>query len=157
MDLSAAQHTQVVRLEKLLSLEEINAIHDAARAVGPRLGSEYRKSDLTWSVLFLHTDGLFRQLLPELHTKLRQAACRVFAEQSWGAAAQFEGAALRCAEYHTMGERGLLNDPGHYDLGSLVTLDVMLARPGEDFDGGVFRRRSPAARWRGTRLPRATR
>ena len=29
-----------------------------------------------------------------------------------------------------------MGDPGHFDAGSLVTCDMMLAAPGTDFEGG---------------------
>lgn len=45
---------------------------------------------------------------------------------------------IRVAEYHRMGPGGELRDPRHYDLDSLVTVDVMLTRRGTDFEGGDF-------------------
>ena len=45
---------------------------------------------------------------------------------------------FRTVECHEYGAGGRLSAARHYDAGSLVTIDVMLARPGEDFDGGTF-------------------
>ncbi|KNC83571.1 hypothetical protein SARC_04176 [Sphaeroforma arctica JP610] len=39
-------------------------------------------------------------------------------------------------EYHKMEMHGALPDPRHYDLDSLVTIDMMLAAPGKDYEGG---------------------
>ena len=45
---------------------------------------------------------------------------------------------FRTVEYHEVTAGGALPDPGHFDGGSLVTVDVMLRRPGVDFEGGGF-------------------
>ena len=39
-------------------------------------------------------------------------------------------------EVHEYGPGGKLNADRHYDAGSLITLDLMLAAPGRDFTGG---------------------
>ena len=43
----------------------------------------------------------------------------------------------RVVEYHTVTPGGALRHEEHYDSGSIYTFDVMLARPGDDFDGGA--------------------
>jgi hypothetical protein len=49
------------------------------------------------------------------------------------------GIAPRCIEYHEVGAGGALADPQHYDHGSLLTLDIMLADGAAgDFEGGAF-------------------
>ena len=42
---------------------------------------------------------------------------------------------MRCAELHDVRAGGALRDPGHFDGGSVVTVDVMLS---DDFEGGEF-------------------
>ena len=50
-----------------------------------------------------------------------------------------ETAADDCVvEIHDVGPAGGLPDLNHFDGGSLITLDVMLSRPGIDFGGGNF-------------------
>ena len=44
--------------------------------------------------------------------------------------------AIRCAEHHVVTPGGSLPDPTHFDSGSLLTIDIMLADPAVDFDGG---------------------
>lgn len=53
------------------------------------------------------------------------------------------GLELRCAELHEGAVGGALGDPRHFDSGSVVTIDVMLARPGVDFEGGHFETLEP--------------
>ena len=73
MEVKAAQSTKVARCPGLLSKQEIDQLHEAAQKAAPDCGSEVRRSDGTWKVVFLHTDGLLQTLLPELHAKLHQA------------------------------------------------------------------------------------
>ena len=78
--------------------------------------------------------------LGPLRTCLRE---QVDAEQGWGLLprdrAEYDSAVgTRCAEYHTMLRGGSLPEPQHHDAGSLLTIDLLLARPGVDFQGGVF-------------------
>jgi hypothetical protein len=93
---------------------------------------------MAWRVLYLQAEGAFERLLPELHAKLRRAVADVDAAQGWGLLARLppDEWAVRCAEYHQMGPSRGLSDPGHYDTGSLITVDVMLSRPGVDHEGG---------------------
>jgi predicted 2-oxoglutarate/Fe(II)-dependent dioxygenase YbiX len=44
---------------------------------------------------------------------------------------------VRCIEYHHVRPGGSLPDPKHHDVGSLVTIDVLLCEP-TDFTGGEF-------------------
>ena len=43
---------------------------------------------------------------------------------------------FRTVEYHEYGVGGQLKTERHLDAGSLITLDIMLAEPGVDYDGG---------------------
>ena len=45
----------------------------------------------------------------------------------------------RCVEFHEMSEGGALADAKHYDSGSVLTIDVLLADPRVDFEGGDLR------------------
>lgn len=44
----------------------------------------------------------------------------------------------RVIEHHLVSPGGSLADPFHFDEGSIITADVMLAEPGVDFEGGRF-------------------
>ncbi len=45
---------------------------------------------------------------------------------------------MRCAEFHEVYPGGALPQKEHFDGGSLVTVDIMLADPDKDFTGGTF-------------------
>ena len=44
---------------------------------------------------------------------------------------------VRCVEYHTVQPGGGLPDPKHHDIGSLLTVDILLS-PRAEFGGGTF-------------------
>ena len=44
---------------------------------------------------------------------------------------------MRCVEYHTVQPGGGLPDPKHHDIGSLLTVDILLS-PRAEFGGGTF-------------------
>jgi hypothetical protein len=106
---------------------------------------------------YLSTDNLLERHDPALVRRLVQAAREADIAQQWGllhppasASAGSEGGEIgdsindrdylnvRVMELHDVEPGGALSDKMHFDGGSLVTLDVMLSRPGLDFDGGCF-------------------
>jgi hypothetical protein len=114
----------------------------------------------TWEVKYLHTNGYFAHALPDIADKLIAAAVSADRAQGWGLLQHdvdgsltgsvnrkssllvpLEDMRVRCAEYHRMERGGSLADPGHFDQGSLITVDVMLEQPGDSFQGGAFRTR----------------
>jgi len=140
-----AQRTNVVRLPKFLSDQEIDSLHKFHAELKPQLGSAGRTSGNQaaayrqgkWETAYLSTDGLFAQRMPELRRQLMEAAQRVDSD-NW----QLLGRAVapvvpRCVEYHTVEPGGSLPFPTHYDAGSLITIDVMLADRSE-YEGGEF-------------------
>lgn len=142
MESAAARATRVASLAGVLTAADIEALHTTAAGVWNPKAVEQRAPAASatpgaWTVLYIHTDGWLERLLPELHAKLVAAARRADRE-NWGLFEGIDEVSVRCAEYHRMATGGSLADPTHYDLGSLVTLDVMLTRPGDDFEGGAF-------------------
>lgn len=137
MDVANAQRTQVVRLEKFLSLEEIEMIHSTAKA---KLESNAADSGAleahtdSWKVLYLQSDDLFRQKLPVLRQRILEAVRQVD-EDNWCLFDNVDHVNIRVVEYHQMDEYGELADPKHYDLNSLLTMDIMLSEDGS-FEGG---------------------
>jgi hypothetical protein len=100
----------------------------------------------------LSTNNLLEEQHPELVQRLIEAAREADRAQSWGILAprssqtetetETEGVDaclnVRVMELHDVDPGGALSDTKHFDGGSLVTLDVMLSSPPEDFDGGSF-------------------
>ena len=144
---SVAQLTKVVVIKGLLSLPEINAVRDQVGAAhrSGLLGTLRRGTDGlqsqegAWRTNFLHSEGFFSDKMPALRDKLWQTVCRVDSE-NWDLFGQrdLESINFRTVESHKYGSGGKLSELGHYDSGSLLTLDIMLSEPGVDFDGGNF-------------------
>ena len=140
-----AQLTRVVRLPKFFSKEEVDQIHALHQDVGSRVGTSGRTASNqaasyhtgVWEVAYLSTDSHFRDKLPGLREKLVQAATQVDDDEHWGLLRGREHVRPRCIEYHVVGPNGSLPYPHHHDIGSLITVDVMLAEDG-DFTGGTF-------------------
>jgi hypothetical protein len=109
VDESTAQRTQAVRVRRLLSGEDIEALHRAGAEIARRRPdstvdrSAWGQPEGTWLVTFLNTDGAFEQALPALHAKVRAAAVAVDRAQ-WNLTAGVADGQLnyRVAEYHTM-------------------------------------------------------
>ncbi|CAK0824401.1 unnamed protein product, partial [Prorocentrum cordatum] len=149
MDPSDAQATKAVLVEGFLGPADLEAIESLAhRAEG--LGREVREvrsaplSD-SWEVLFLQAGGLFEAEAPGLARRLAslaRAACRAH-----GWVEDADDMRLRVVEYHRQRAPGPgLPDSHHYDLDSLVTVDVMLSAPGADFRGGALSTLEPGGR-----------
>lgn len=133
MDVLEAQRTRVVRLPALLSTAEISAVR--------QLATEFRElpghnKPVSWQCLFLQRDRFFMERAPELFEKLRETVLRGD-RKNWGLIG--DGACnLRVAEFHThTAPSEGLPDPHHYDMDSLVTIDVILGDG--PFEGGCFR------------------
>lgn len=146
----------MVRLPGFLATEEIEAIHRICQAFPYDEAIEYRGSSLgdrsnhlpldSWKVLFLHTEHYLRDRLPDLAQRLREAVIQVDSASGWGLVQQIGGEErmrMRCAEYHSYTQGAGLGDPGHFDSGSLCTIDIMLERPDMDFEGGYFSTTEP--------------
>lgn len=79
---------------------------------------------------YLQTSGIFHRRLHWLYARIRRLALTQIKVNGW----KFQGHNLsmfnvRVAEYHDMYKGGSLPYPEHYDIGSLVTVDIMLQKP----------------------------
>jgi hypothetical protein len=135
MPVADAQRTQVVRLEKFLSMEEIQLIQSVAKdalifpsGVGVQVHTD------SWKVLYLQNNDVFRRKLPVLRGRILEAI-RTVDKCNWSLFDNVEHVHIRVVEYHHMDEFGELADPKHYDLNSLLTMDIMLSEEGA-FEGG---------------------
>ena len=137
-----AQATPVVRLPAFLSpdeIAEIDAFHAAQSDACGRLAkaSCAVTGAALWSTTYLSTDRRFNQRFPELLQRMLTAA-RAADVANFGDFGSRAVLKPRVVEYHTVTPGGALKHEQHYDSGSIYTFDVMLARPGDDFDGGEF-------------------
>ena len=139
MDVSSAQQTEVVLLEKFLSNEEIESIHKVAKAELASIGKATEGTALTahsdsWKVLYLQHNGLFQQKLSTLRQRILEAVRKVD-QDNWCLFDKVNHVNIRVVEYHQNEVHHELGDPKHYDLNSLVTMDLMLSEDGA-FEGG---------------------
>lgn len=136
MDVAHAQQTQVVRLEKFLSISEIESIHTVAQAELASRSKGLEVHSDSWRVLYLQTHNLFQQKLSAVRQRILDAI-REVDSKNWHLFDNVDHFNIRVAEYHQMDQHGALPDPKHYDLNSLLTMDIMLS-DNESFEGGNF-------------------
>ena len=142
-----AQRIPAVRLPAFLSNAEIQRLRDevAHAQIEQQVGMLERDVNESptaygvWRTSYLHTGGFLRQRMPELHAKLQHAMKKVDAEH-WQLLSQKNDRRLhlRTCECHEYGAGGGLSTDEHFDAGSCITIDVMLAEPGVDFQGGAL-------------------
>ena len=136
-----AQATPVVRLPAFLSSEEIVEI-DAFHAAQSHACGRLAKASCAvtgaalWTTTYLSTDRRFNARFPGLLARML-AAARAADRAHFGDYASRVDVVPRVVEYHTVTPGGALRHEEHYDSGSIYTFDLMLARPGDDFDGGA--------------------
>ncbi|KAL7539631.1 LOW QUALITY PROTEIN: hypothetical protein ACHAXR_010094 [Thalassiosira sp. AJA248-18] len=139
MDVATAQRTQVVRLEKFLSLEDIEMIHAVANAelasIGEATNGALEAHTDSWKVLYLQHRNTFQRKLPALRKRILDMVRQVDKSQNWCLFDNVDHVNIRVVEYHQMDEFGELSDPKHYDLNSLLTIDIMLSDD-DAFEGG---------------------
>lgn len=165
MDVFSAQSTSAILIPSFLTEAEAMSIHTLAGkrvAADPcssiaegvpvktahRLGREIRsRTSSLWEVLFLQTDGAFATALPDIREKALAVVREIDTREQWGLLTPIKSSdesdggpwevSCRVVEYHTqVAPTDGLRDIYHYDQDSLITLDVMLSDPGEDFTGG---------------------
>ena len=133
-----AQATPVVRLPAFLSPDEIAEIDAFHAATSHECGRLAKASCAVtgaalWTTTYLSTDRRFNQRFPELLQRMLTAA-RAADVAHFGDFGSRAVLKPRVVEYHTVTPGGALKHEQHYDSGSVYTFDVMLARPGDDFD-----------------------
>ncbi|CAJ1413175.1 unnamed protein product [Effrenium voratum] len=122
-DVLVAQRSQVVRAGRL-DMEDLAALRALAMA---DLGSEVRSpGSAAWQVMFLQSDGFFETHAPKLLQRLSCLARSVALQEGWLSKSQAERLQARVVEWHCQESPGPgIPDPRHYDMDSLVTVDVM--------------------------------
>lgn len=120
-----AEAAPVSELRPCLSLAEVDEVHAVARALRQR--PHVYESSPQHEAKFLHAGGHFARAAPALCEKLLALMRR-----RWPSPC-----AVRCVEYHEYRPGGALLDAGHRDVGSNLTLSVLLSDPRE-LGGGIF-------------------
>ena len=143
----AAQETRVIRLPRYVNEEEIEEIkaHVAEMRRQHEVGMLERGEDGrpklngAWQTAYLHTENAFERRMGPLYDRMKTTMREVDA-QNWRVTSAFPSSevnfrTIECHEYHAGGR---LTDARHFDAGSIITMDIMLAEPGVDFDDGEF-------------------
>lgn len=139
-----AQRTEVVALRSFLTRDEVAALKAEIAACGGGVARIERSARGApafigpWVTTYVHTGGVFAAKFGPLRRRLVDAARAVDAESWRVLGADAGGVNVRTCEFHRYGRGGALCAERHYDAGSLITMGLMLSRPGVDFDGGAF-------------------
>ena len=151
----ATERTATRVIRNVLTIEDVAQCRQAAAtqappAHGPTKTSKYRgepcealcrlSRDVAYTedhiALYLHRGGHFRTNFGELQQRL--VSCMRSQPGEWGD--PDEPMHIRCIELHTYTQGGRLAEPGHKDMGSRLTMVVLLSSP-DEFDGGKVRMR----------------
>ena len=140
-----AQRCSVVHVPSVFSRSDILAIF-ALRERHRSLLGQSPNARRGWRTTYISADGLFREHEPELLARCSRLTQlvdpRLFAAEDSDSDGDSElvravlaelQLQVRCAEVHEAWRGGSLSDPTHYDIGSVVTVDVMLD---DAFEGG---------------------
>jgi len=163
IDVDAARQTRVVHRTGALTADDIAQIlkvqGDIARKEQALENNPQNKQHLNKSCTFLNRppQDPLRTQAPQVLGKLLRAAVAAFDQGCWGhegagTATSGQGCdgpligidvrklSIRNVECWEYGVGGKLDNPLHFDAGSIVTIVAMLA---EDFEGGTFRTFEP--------------
>jgi len=134
-------------LRTLLSDDDIQSIRDYAKQIygsaEPDVGMvDYGNGH---HATYLHHGGFmhddcwrtFQQACAPLLARMIEQVKRAADESKLCACHEFDVLNIRCIEYHLYGPGAGLEDKGHTDLGSTLTLSALLSDPGQ-CTGGVF-------------------
>ena len=138
-DPERADTAPVVRIPGLFNPDEVKELRAVLRRLAPAAhAARGSHAGGIWSTAYVHTDGaLARELSPSLWGRLVSAldAADASVWRILRGVRRMNGlpCGIRTAEYHRYIAGGGLEDPGHFDGGSILTLDVMLS---DGFDGG---------------------
>ena len=124
--------SRIVRVRRLLSADDVA---DVLR-LSEELPFARKHRGSARATCYISGGGAFASRLPHLRTRLLATARAVDARQGWNLLAE-RTVVPRCVECHTLGPGKDVLHPGHYDFGSVLTIDVMLSAAGE-FAGGAF-------------------
>ena len=133
--------TSVIRIPQFLSSCEIHTILEKVREIDLPMYTNNAADDINKQgepvhvTSYLNTDNMFHIVFPWLADRIRKTIIAVNKSEKWGFALKSNRVNVRVAEYHEMYPGGSLSGMDHCDIGSLVTVDIMLQ---EGIAGGEF-------------------
>jgi hypothetical protein len=132
MPVSQAIRTQACRVASFLSQGDIDRVLRQVRKLDLPSYTSNPEQDISTTgapvhtTAYLNTNGKFSDKFIWLKEKILSEVHRINAQERWGFDTMSPHLNVRVAEYHEMDVGGSLNDPHHYDIGSLITVDIML-------------------------------
>ena len=141
MSQQEAQKTEVHSTKQFLSKNEVSKLIKFAEKCSLPVYTTNVYDDVgvngdpLHTTMYLQTDKLFESELNWLFTKIVRLAKLANKQNDWGFDIERGQFNVRVAEYHEMRPGGALRDSHHYDIGSLITVDIMLQ---EATIGAVF-------------------
>ena len=141
---TANKTTKVFRCECFLSPQEVTDILTCVSNAGLQRYTNNPEQDIQNSyavhtTAYLNTNNFIHLHLPWLKEKLHRLVDHANKSMRWGFDVHSSRFNIRVAEYHEMTEGGSLPDFDHYDIGSLITVDIMLQEPSRPpMQGALF-------------------
>ncbi len=142
MPVNEAQKTTVVKVKGVLSPSEIDFILHTVKQSNLSAYTSNSEEDVNTNgepihtTTYLQTHNIFEERLGWLHQRVLRILRPLSKANQWGfhvnSVSSFN---VRVAEYHEMEVGGALRNSEHYDIGSLVTVDIMLQ---EATEGAIF-------------------
>jgi hypothetical protein len=138
---TANNNTRVVRIPHFLSKSDIQTILSVVSELDLPAYTNNGDDDINEHgqpvhvTSYLNTENNFETRFPWVAQRVRKAISQVNAKEKWGFQLETGKVNIRVAEYHEMYPEGSLSGMDHCDIGSLITVDIMLQ---EGLSGGVF-------------------
>lgn len=129
--LQEANRTHAICVPGFLSPNQVTNVRHVAKHVSlpcytANAGEDIRDGQAVSTTTYLTTRHLFQKQLSWLHHKVKDLVTSVNENEGWGFATSSPHFQLRVAEWHEMSQGGSLSSYGHYDIGSLITVDLCL-------------------------------
>eukprot|EP00979_Chaetoceros_neogracilis_P010522 scaffold2480_cov198-Chaetoceros_neogracile.AAC.2 len=145
VDRAITSTLSATRVPAFLSQSEINNVL-TLKEKHQILGFTPSKPRDHWQTQYVSAGGLFESSFPDIYAKIKALPPlvdrRLFGDSGGTKESQeqlhqdcLQDIHVRCAEIHTSRAGGSLNDPGHFDSGSVVTVDILLSG---EFEGGAM-------------------
>ena len=142
MPVDEAQKTSVVKVKSFLSPSEIDVILHTVKQSNLSAYTSNNEEDVNkdgdpiHTTTYLQTHNTFEEKLGWLHQRVLRIIRSLNKANQWGFHInKLSSLNVRVAEYHEMEVGGALRNAEHYDIGSLVTVDIMLQ---EATEGAIF-------------------
>ena len=132
LPLSQAVRTKVYTKRQFLNSKEIDTLLSLIRSIDLPAYTSNPEQDIAadgtpvHTTTYLNSGRTFSNKFQWLKDRILELDRKANVKNKWGFDIHSSQFNIRVAEYHEMEKSGSLNDVSHYDVGSLVTVDIML-------------------------------